>query len=367
MDHFVPETTPQDTRLSAYRFPLPEALIAQEPPAKRGASRLLVHDRRRGRATAARFSELARHLPPGVVVVNNSKVIPARLIGSRESGGKVELLLTTPLPHIIPEARDNGFFGATASCLLKGAKRLKVGETILLDAGFEATILERGPYGQSAVNLTWSGNLPERILSKGLMPLPPSIKRSQSADDALRYQTVYASPEKAGSIAAPTAGLHFTEALREELAAAGFTWTEVTLYVGYGTFSPVRCADIREHAMHREYCEIPEESARIIAAAKKEGRPVTAVGTTAARTLEGVAAKDGGGVRPFRGWTDIFLYPGKPVRVVDHLLTNFHLPESTLLMLAAAFAGREAILNTYAQAVREKFRFFSYGDAMLIL
>ena len=366
MNRFQPKTTVQDTRLSAYRFDLPPERIAQNPPENRGESRLMVHDRKAGKATATMFSRLLEHLPPGVLVANNSRVVPARIIGRRESGGKVELLLTTPLPHIVPEPQPGGMNAATVTCLLKSSKKVRVNETVFLDHDFEATILERGEFGKCTAKLIWSGNLPNRLLSKGQMPLPPYIKRPVNADDAERYQTVYADREKAGSIAAPTAGLHFTRTMRDELAKAGIVWAEVTLYVGYGTFSPVRCDDVRDHVMHREYCEVPAETARIIAEAKAGNVPVTAVGTTAARTLEGVAALNGA-VTPFQGWTDIFLYPGKPVRVVDHLLTNFHLPESTLLMLISAFAGREAILQTYAQAVAQKFRFFSYGDAMLIL
>ncbi|MDL2210436.1 tRNA preQ1(34) S-adenosylmethionine ribosyltransferase-isomerase QueA [Desulfovibrio sp. OttesenSCG-928-O18] len=360
------KTTLQDTQLAAYRFDLPPELIAQNPPPSRGDSRLLVHDRKTGNITATMFSRLIEHLPPGLLVVNNSRVVPARIIGSRASGGKVEFLLTTPLPHITPEVLPGGMNAATVSCLLKSSKKVRVGETILLDHELEATILERGEFGKCDAKLIWTGNLSERLSSRGLMPLPPYIKRPISADDAERYQTVYSDHSKAGSIAAPTAGLHFTPEMREALAKAGITWAEVTLYVGYGTFSPVRCDDVREHVMHHEYCEISEETARLINQAKADKVPVTAVGTTAARTLEGVAAQNGA-VTPFQGWTDIFLYPGKPVRVVDHLLTNFHLPESTLLMLVSAFAGREAMLQTYAKAVEEKFRFFSYGDAMLIL
>ena len=366
MERFIPEITPLDTTLSAYTFSLPDELIAQEPPAARGESRLMVHDKRAGKAYESQFANLAKHLPPGVIVVNNSRVVPARIMGHRESGGKVEFLLMTPLPHLIPEKINDTVFTATVSCLLKSSKKVRIGETVIFDTDFSAIILERGEYGQCTAKLLWKGNLPERMHLKGRMPLPPYIKRPQSAEDFHRYQTVYARNEKAGSIAAPTAGLHFTEAMKETLLKAGHIWTEVTLYVGYGTFSPVRCADIRNHGMHREYCEIPEETARCITEAKAKGIPVTAIGTTAARTLEGVAEQRGE-IVPFQGWTDVFLYPGKPVRVVDRLLTNFHLPESTLLMLVSAFAGREAILRTYQKAVHEKFRFFSYGDAMLIL
>jgi S-adenosylmethionine:tRNA ribosyltransferase-isomerase len=370
MTPFIPQISSIDTLLSAYRFELPEELIAQEPPKVRGSSRLMIHDRRRGTATAGFFNDILEHLPQGVLVVNNSRVVPARIYGRRESGGKVEFLLTTPLPHIVPEevgpGKKNGKKFALVECLLKSSKKVKVDETIVLDEDFTATVLERKDYGRCTVQLLWTGSLPERLSSKGVMPLPPYIKRPQSADDAIRYQTVYSDKNKAGSVAAPTAGLHFTREMKTKLKEAGFTWAEVTLYVGYGTFSPVRCDNILEHEMHSEYCEITEENARIIQTAKENGTPVTAVGTTVARTMEGVAGKLGK-VAPFTGWTNIFLYPGKPVRVVDNLITNFHLPESTLLMLIAALAGREAILETYKKAVDERFRFFSYGDAMLIL
>ncbi|SBW04751.1 S-adenosylmethionine:tRNA ribosyltransferase-isomerase [uncultured delta proteobacterium] len=370
MTRFMPETGPEDVLLSSYRFALPEELIAQEPSRRRDASRLMVLDRAANTLTDAVFADLAAYLTPGVIVVNNSRVVPARVLGSRPSGGRVEFLLTTPLPHIVPEAvphtAGEDLWQATVSCLLKSSKKVPVNETITLGKSFSATVLERGEYGQCLAKLIWRGSLPDRLLSEGVMPLPPYIKRPQSADDAERYQTVYAQPEKAGSIAAPTAGLHFTPAVKQALIDAGFTWAEVTLYVGYGTFSPVRCDDIRDHQMHKEYCEVPEETAKIIAEARRQGRPITAVGTTAARTLEGVARQHGS-VVPFKGWTDIFLYPGKTMKVVDHLLTNFHLPESTLLMLISAFAGRERVLEAYAKAVAERYRFFSYGDAMLIL
>ena len=366
MTRYPIETTPEDYQLSAYRFDLPAELIAQSPASRRDASRLMVLDRKTGNITNASFSDLTAFLPPGVIVVNNSRVVPARLMGNRASGGKVEFLLTTPLPHIAPERLDGDLWQAQVNCLLKSSKTVRIGETVHLGQDLKATILARFAYGQCTAKLIWKGSLPDRLSSEGVMPLPPYIKRPQSAEDAERYQTVYAQAEKNGSIAAPTAGLHFTSEIKATLLKLGFIWAEVTLYVGYGTFSPVRCEDIREHVMHGEYCEIPEETANIITEAKKKGLPVTAVGTTAARTLEGGAAACGG-VAPFAGWTDIFLYPGKDVQIVDHLLTNFHLPESTLLMLIAAFAGREAVLGAYATAVAERYRFFSYGDAMLLL
>lgn len=366
MSRFTLSGGPEDLLLSSYTFDLPEDRIAQSPAARRDASRLMVLNRETGALTDALFTDILAYLPPSLIVVNNSRVVPARVMGNRATGGKVEFLLTTPLPHIEPEKEADGKNGAVVSCLLKSSKKVREGERITLGQGLEAVILERGEYGNCLAKLIWEGSLPDRLLSDGVMPLPPYIKRPQSAEDAERYQTVYSKPEKAGSIAAPTAGLHFTPELKQQFLDAGFLWAEVTLYVGYGTFSPVRCDDIREHVMHREFCEISEKTAATIAEAKKRGLPVTAVGTTAARTLEGVSAACGG-IVPFKGWTDIFLYPGKELAVVDHLLTNFHLPESTLLMLIATFAGRKAVLNAYAKAIEEGYRFFSYGDAMLIL
>ena len=361
----------KDYLLTSYTFDLPPECIAQEPPKTRGSSRLLVHNRKTHRNTATTFEALPQHLEPGLIVVNNSRVVPARVFGTRDSGGKVEFLLTTPLPHIEPQNvllnnNPSGFQSASVSCLLKSSKKVREGETVSLGENFSAHIRSRGEYGQCTAELRWKGSLPEVLRKEGVMPLPPYIKRPQNEEDSSRYQTVYAEDAKAGSIAAPTAGLHFTETMRRALEGAGFTWAEVTLYVGYGTFSPVRVEDIRNHAMHREYCEISAETAATITEAKRKGLAVTAVGTTAARTLEGVMERENALV-PFSGWTDIFLYPGRPIRVVDHLLTNFHLPESTLLMLVSAFAGREAMLEAYALAVQERFRFFSYGDAMLVL
>ncbi len=357
---------PTDFSLKGYRFPLPSELIAQEPPARRGESRLLVLDRASGRLTVTRFAALADFAPPGLMVVNNSKVVPARVFGKRESGGRVEFLLTTPLPQVRAVAEENGLQCAKVTCLLRSSKKVRPGETVYLAEDFYAEVAAREDYGRCTAYLHWKGELPKRLHEAGVLPLPPYIRRPQSAADAERYQTVYAREDKSGSMAAPTAGLHFTADLRAELVRAGFKWAEVTLYVGYGTFSPVRCADIREHAMHAEYCEISAESAAAIAEAKQAGKAVTAVGTTSARALEGAFARNGV-IAPFSGWTDIFLYPGRPIKVVDHLLTNFHLPESSLLMLVSAFAGRQRILDAYSRAVAERFRFFSYGDAMLIM
>ena len=360
-------TSPADFLLESYAFPLPETSIAQFPPHERGASRLMVLDRGGGGAHHAMFGELGRWLPEGALIVaNNSRVLPARLSGRREAtGGRVEFLLLTPLPLLLAQRDAEESAGAEAEGLVRSGGRLREGERLALAGGIGVTVLEKGPFGRHRVRLEWQGDLARAFALAGEMPLPPYIRRAPRGEDAERYQTVYARADKTGSAAAPTAGLHFTAQLREELAARGFQWHEVTLYVGYGTFSPVRCRNIREHAIHAEYMEVPEVTATAVRAARAEGRPVVAVGTTSARALEGVAARYGE-VRPHAGWTDIFLYPGRPFRVIDGLVTNFHLPESSLLMLVSAFAGRERVLAAYAEAVRRGYRFFSYGDAMLI-
>ena len=274
-------------------------------------------------------------------------------------------MLLTPLPLALENAQDtgNGLFAAEVECLLSASKKIRAGETLVFSS-LRVTVLESGPFGQHRALLEWRGSLSEHCAREGHIPLPPYIRRPDTPEDAERYQTVYANEE--GSVAAPTAGLHFTRGLLHELAARGFDWVELQLHVGYGTFSPVRCEDIRRHRMHREYFVISPENAEAVARAKADGRPVIAVGTTAARALEGcVAAK--GKLTAFKGWTDVFLYPGSEFQVVDGLITNFHMPESSLLMLVCAFAGRENILNAYAEAVCQQYRFYSYGDVMLIV
>ena len=366
----------QDFFRAAYEYALPPELIAQEPPARRGASRLMLLDRESGATQSRRFDELPELLRPGLIVVNNTRVLPARVMGRRDSGGKVEFLLLTPLPLIraLPRTEtraamgvneENGETSAEVACLLRSSKQVKIGETVSLGPALSFTLLERAEFGRCTVSLTWRGSLEERLATLGSLPLPPYIRRPADAADADRYQTLFARDEKNGSVAAPTAGLHFTPELKDGLTRAGHEWAEVTLYVGYGTFSPVRALDIREHPMHSEYMELSGSAAAAITAAKENGRPVIAVGTTAMRVLEGVHAALGR-IAPFSGWTDIFLYPGKPVSVVDQLITNFHLPGSTLLMLVAALAGREPVLRAYERAIEERYRFFSYGDAMLI-
>ena len=362
-----PPPSAQDTLLSAYDYHLPEELIAQSPAPERDASRLLVLNRRKGSLEHAFFADLGRFLPPqSLLIANNVRVMPARLLGNRPSGGKTEFLLLTPLAEITLRTSPERLNTAPVEGLLRPASRVRRGSVITFAANFTFTVEEIGEFGQTRGLLSWSGELEELLRAHGHWPLPPYIRRPDSPEDAERYQTTYADPARAGAVAAPTAGLHFTQSLREELRHQRHSWHELTLYVGYGTFSAVRSADIREHHMHRELVDIPERTAAALKEAKTQGRPIVALGTTSARALEGMFQQCAH-IAAFKGETDIFIYPGFEFKVVDHLITNFHLPRSTLLMLAAALTGREKILEVYAQAVMQKYRFFSYGDAMLIL
>ncbi|MDR1685364.1 MAG: S-adenosylmethionine:tRNA ribosyltransferase-isomerase [Desulfovibrio sp.] len=397
-----------DFLLCNYRFDLPAERIAQAPAARRSDARLMVLDRRRGALLEGRFSDLAEHLPENcLLVANNSRVVPARLFGRRPGGGALEMLLLTPPPLLVAcaAASLSGVYSAEAEALMRPAAKLRPGDVCAFAAELEAELLERGPAGRCRVRLRWRGVLSELLERLGCLPLPPYIRRPRS-DAALRrmdeerYQTVYARRDKAGSVAAPTAGLHFTVEMREKLRASGREWAELTLYVGYGTFSPVRCRDIREHVMHPEHAEVSAGTATALQTAVAAGRPIIAVGTTSARVLEAVfaaqnpatagltadnapvrrnqaayrgerddrlRAKRQAVFRPFAGDVNIFLHPGKHLHVVDGLITNFHLPESTLLLLVSALAGRERILAAYREALARGFSFFSYGDAMLIL
>jgi S-adenosylmethionine:tRNA ribosyltransferase-isomerase len=356
---------PDEFNLQSYDFELPESQIAQDPASRRGASRLLVLDRANGALEDRMFSDIADLLPQNaLLVVNNTKVLPARLIGRKQSGGKAEFLLLTPLALIEPETGPDGVSVAEAEGLLKASKGPRPGEMLHFQ-GLELLVLEKGDFGRSRVRMTWRGELAGHFLQQGHIPLPPYIRREDRTDDRDRYQTVYSREDKLGSVAAPTAGLHFTPAIMDALKNRGIRVAEVTLYVGYGTFSPVRAEDIRDHVMHAEYAEVPPETARVIAEARAEGRCVVAVGTTTTRTLESMASALGE-IGPFRGWTDIFIRPGYSFKVVDQLITNFHLPRSSLIIMVSTLAGRRQILDAYNHAVRQGFRFFSYGDAMLI-
>ena len=362
--------TPEDeaafaSTLEAYRYDLPEALIARYP-GERGASRLMLVDRLTGRHQHCRFADLPDLLPPGALLVaNNSRVLPARLTGSRATGGRMECLLLTPLPLIQPQPAS-GHCSAEVDALLKPARPAQPGFTCVFDGGITATVLTKGAFGHCRLRLEWTGDLQTLLDQHGRLPLPPYMRRAAEAHDRERYQTVYARTDKTGSVAAPTAGLHFTPDMRARLLAHGFGWHEVTLHVGYGTFSPVREHDIRQHVMHSEYVEVSAQTASAVNQARQAGRPVIAVGTTAARTLEGVAALHNGDLAEYTGFINAFITPGYHFHILNGLITNFHLPESTLLMLVSALAGRTHILDAYHEAVHAQYAFFSYGDAMLV-
>jgi S-adenosylmethionine:tRNA ribosyltransferase-isomerase len=341
--------------VSEFDFHLPEELIAQSPPPRRADSRLMVLDRETGELEHRRFSDLTEYLRPGdVLVINDTRVRPARLIGmKKETGGRVEILLLKPLGEDRWEV------------LAKPARRLKPGSTILFGNGELQAVVEgeSGVAGGRIVRLAYEAEDLEALLERlGEMPLPPYIRKR--LEDPERYQTVYA--RAVGSAAAPTAGLHFTPELLEEIRDKGVDIASVTLHVGLGTFRPVTAERVEEHRMHAEYYEVGEAAAERIRSARKRGGRVVAVGTTSVRTLETVAGLHGE-IVPAKGWTDIFIYPGYRFRAVDALITNFHLPRSTLLMLVSAFASRRQILAAYEEAVNRRYRFFSFGDAMLIL
>ena len=334
-------------------FDLPPEQIAQEPAEPRDAARLMVLGRQDGHIEHRVFHDLPDLLHAGdLLVVNNSKVLPARLIGSKDTGAVCELLLL----HQVK--------GDEWECLAKPGKRLKEGAVIHFgDGSLTARILQTLPDGNKRVEFSYdTATLYEKLDQFGRMPLPPYI--TKQLEDQSQYQTVYA--KELGSAAAPTAGLHFTPELLDTLQKMGVGVTQVTLHVGLGTFRPVKEDDILDHVMHSEWYSVSEENAEAIRRTKANGGRVIAVGTTSCRTLEAVAEKYGE-IRACCGDTDIFLYPGKPFRCVDGLITNFHLPESTLIMLVAGFCGYENTMHAYKVAVEEKYRFFSFGDAMLIL
>ncbi|MBI9111206.1 tRNA preQ1(34) S-adenosylmethionine ribosyltransferase-isomerase QueA [Maridesulfovibrio ferrireducens] len=359
------KTIPKDLNLESYNFELPEERIAQCPAEKRHDSKLMVLDRTSGETEIKSFTDVPDLLPEGALLVaNNSKVIPARIFGKKPSGGRVEFLLLSPVPLIVPTATPQGY-KAVVKGLLRSSKPTKIGSEVKFDCDMKLTVLGKGQFGLSDVELEWQGSLKEIFETCGKIPLPPYIRRVANETDNERYQTLYACDDKAGSVAAPTAGLHFSKEIEERLREKNIERVEVTLYVGYGTFSPVRTTDIRDHEMHSEYIEIPEETARAIQKAKDEGRAVIAVGTTSARTLEG-AFQQTGKICAFKGETNIFIYPGYEFKVVDRMLTNFHLPESSLVIMISALAGRNHVLNGYQKAIENEFRFFSYGDSMYI-
>ncbi|MEG1073147.1 MAG: tRNA preQ1(34) S-adenosylmethionine ribosyltransferase-isomerase QueA [Oscillospiraceae bacterium] len=339
-------------KTSDFYYDLPQELIAQTPLERRDGSRLLVLNKETGETEHRHFFDLPGYLHPGdCLVLNDSRVLPARLLGHRvPSGGAVEVLLLI----------DRG--NKTWECLVRPGRKLHPGAQISFGDGLlTAEIMEEVEGGNRLVRFNYEGIFLEILERLGKMPLPPYIK--EELNDPERYQTVYSN--EVGSAAAPTAGLHFTKELLAQIEAMGVRLAYVTLHVGLGTFRPVKEDEVEGHEMHSEYCTVPAKAAEIINDTKKNGGRVICVGTTSCRTIESWAAPDGT-MKETGGWTSIYIYPGYKFKVLDCLITNFHLPESTLVMLVSALAGREHILDAYAEAVREKYRFFSFGDAMLI-
>ncbi len=336
---------------SDFDFYLPDELIAQTPLEKRDNSRLLHLDKHTGEIEHKHFYDIKQYLRPGdCLILNDSRVLPARLIGTRPTGGAVELVL-------LKDLGDNCW-----ECLSRPGRKTKPGQELIFGNGeLTAVVQDLTQGGNRIVKFGYNGIFLEILERLGKMPLPPYIK--EELQDSERYQTVYS--KELGSAAAPTAGLHFTKELLSEIEDMGVRICCVTLHVGLGTFRPVKAENIEDHDMHSEFCIIPEETAKTVNDTKKAGGRVIAVGTTSCRTLESFTTDDGV-LQATSGWTNIFIYPGYTFKCIDALITNFHLPESTLIMLVSALAGREHILNAYKTAVNEKYRFFSFGDAMFI-
>ncbi|WP_414055098.1 tRNA preQ1(34) S-adenosylmethionine ribosyltransferase-isomerase QueA [Macrococcus equi] len=334
-----------------FDFDLPERLIAQTPLLDRTASRLLALNKLTGEITHTHFKSIIDFLNPGdTLVLNDTKVMPARLFGVKsDTGAKIEMLMLTE--------HDNGW-----EVLIKPAKRVQKGTEVSFgDGKIIATCVEVLDQGGRIMNLSYEGILQERLDELGLMPLPPYIK--ETLDDQDRYQTVYA--KAIGSAAAPTAGLHFTEKLLEQIQQKGVNIAYITLHVGLGTFRPVSVESIEDHDMHSEYYEMTASTASLLNATRSNGKRIISVGTTSTRTLETIADENGK-FKADSGWTDIFIYPGYKFKAIDAMITNFHLPKSTLVMLVSSIATREIILKAYNEAVKEEYRFFSFGDAMFI-
>lgn len=343
-----------ELKVDLFDFELPEELIAQTPLEDRSSSRLMVLNKESGDIEHSVFKNIKQYLKKGdCLVLNDTKVLPARLFGTKEStGAKVEVLLLTQKE------------GDTWETLVKPAKRIKKGTTIHFGEGLlRAVCIEELDHGGRILEFQYDGIFYEILDTLGEMPLPPYIK--EQLDDQDRYQTVYA--RERGSAAAPTAGLHFTAELLEELKQAGVEIAFITLHVGLGTFRPVSVEDIDEHEMHSEFYQMTEETAEKLNRVRQEGGRIISVGTTSTRTLETIASAGNGKFQATSGWTNIFIYPGYEFKAIDGLITNFHLPKSTLIMLVSSLAGRENVLHAYNTAVKERYRFFSFGDAMLII
>ncbi len=350
--------------LSDYDYHLPETRIAQTPAERRDQSRLLCLDRNSGRLAHHTFADICDVLSPSdVLVVNNTKVIPARLYGRKETGGKVGILI---LGRTDQSGYEHGSRSVECHCLIKASRRLKAGACVHFEKGLTAQVLDFAD-GVYDVRFDCDRAFDELLEQIGYMPLPPYISRHENeaspCDDKTTYQTVYAAEK--GAVAAPTAGLHFTDDVLQRLKTRGVLIVAITLHVGYGTFLPVRVTDIRDHRIHTEWYAISEAAAHTINSARAAGRRIVAVGTTSVRTLE-YAADENGYVSAGSDQCDLFIYPGYHFRIVDAMVTNFHLPRSTLMMLVSAFAGYENIQTAYQEAIRNNYRFYSYGDAMLI-
>ena len=339
-------------KVSEFNYELPERLIAQVPIEKRDESKLMILNREKQEIEHKTFKDIINYLEPGDCLVrNNTKVLPARLYGKKETGANVEFLLL------------NRIEGDVWESIVRPGNKLHIGTKVIFGDGLlEAEILDTMPGGTRKVQFKYQGIFNEILEQIGLMPLPPYIHEELKEND--RYQTVYAKHE--GSAAAPTAGLHFTDDLLKKLEEKGVKIANVTLHVGIGTFRPVKVENIEEHDMHSEHYYIKQEDADKINEAKKSGKRVIAVGTTSCRVLESVASQENGQVQETEGDTNIFIYPGYKFKCIDGLITNFHLPESTLLMLVSALAGKEYVMNAYNEAVQREYRFFSFGDAMFI-
>ena len=339
-------------KTSDFDFYLPEELIAQHPLEKRDYSRLMVLDKATGEIEHKHFYDVIEYLNSGdTLVLNNTRVMPARLIGEKsESGGKIEFLLLKRIE------------GDKWECLAKPGKRAKIGTEFTFGEGkLKCKVVDIVEEGNRIIEFSYEGIFEQVLDELGEMPLPPYI--TERLDDRERYQTVYSKEQ--GSAAAPTAGLHFTKELLEKVKEKGVNIAYVTLHVGLGTFRPVKVDDVNEHVMHSEFYHLEEEDAKIINETKKRGNKIISVGTTSTRTLETIGDENGF-VKAQSGWTNIFIYPGYKFKMVDKLITNFHLPESTLIMLVSALAGKEKVMNAYNEAVKERYRFFSFGDSMII-
>lgn len=353
----------EDLKKEAYYYHLPEQNIAQHPADKRDQSRLLLLNGIEGNVAHQRFSDIVTQFQLGdMLIVNNTKVFPARLTGSKESGGKIEVFLLE-----LPQTVRPGI--STTIALLKSSRRPKINSKIIINDSLNCLVTELLGGGKARLQLLYNeeADLHEILSASGEIPLPPYIRREQGTTehDQERYQTVYANVP--GAVAAPTAGLHFTKELLEALKNKGVSFGDVTLHVGYGTFAPVRAENIKEHVIHEEFVSVSDATVQKIRLTKKNNGRIWAVGTTTVRALEFAAKMHGGELAATEGWCDLYIYPGFTFKVIDNLITNFHLPDSSLMFLVAALCGRETLLACYKTAIEHDYRFFSYGDAMAII